>query len=78
MSNEQTDIYLLNEHITALYKEIKELKAKLKEAEETNEELRESIGDLVSFCENRNAIQLDGNEFAPSFIERLNKLRNHE
>jgi len=29
MNKEQTDIYLLNEHITALYKEIKELKVKL-------------------------------------------------
>ena len=34
MSNEQTDVYLLNEHITTLYKEIKELKSKIKEAEE--------------------------------------------
>jgi len=43
--------------------------------EAENKELKEKVDNLVSFCELRNNIQSDGNEFAPSFIERIKALK---
>ena len=46
----------------------------INELKKENERLKREIEQLARFCESRNKIQLDGNEFAPSFINRIRQL----